>query len=87
MTVDDLSADVAYLLQRAGNAGHYAYNPRRDFGASSNSLVNYAYTGLEPTEWPRDRSDYAACVRAVRKMPRHRRTRQVLAMLGEGKGR
>ena len=35
---------------------------------------NYAYTGVEPTEWqwPSDRSDYAACVRAVRKMPRHR---------------
>ena len=68
---DDLRADVAYLLNRAGNAGrlrtHYKYDPRRDFGASSNALVTYAYTGLEPTEWPRDRSDYAACVRAVRK--------------------
>ena len=67
--VGDLRADVAYLLQRAAAAGHYKYDPRRDFGASSNALINYAYTGLEPTVWPSDRSDYAACVRAVRNMP------------------
>ena len=84
---DDLRADVAYLLNRAAAAGHYKYDPRRDFGASSNALVNYAYTGIEPTQWPSDRSDYAACVRAVRKMPRHRRTPDVLAMLGKAKGK
>ena len=83
--VDDLRADVAYLLNRAGNAGHYKYDPGRDFGASSNALVAYAYTGIEPTEWPKDRSDYAACVRAVRKMPRHRRTPEVMLMLGKAK--
>ena len=79
-----LLADVVYQLQRASGAGHVRFDSQRDCGVSSNAIVRYAYTGLEPTEWqwPSDRSDYAACVRAVRKMPRHRRTRQVLAMLG-----
>ena len=80
-------ADVAYLIQRASGAGHLRFDAQRDYGVSSNALVLYAYTGVEPTEWqwPSDRSDYAACVRAVRKMPRHRRTPQVLAMLGKAK--
>ena len=84
---DDLRADVAYLLQRACNAGHCHFPPFRDYGASSNELVVYAYAGVEPSTWPFDRADYAACVRAVRKMPRHRRTPQVLAMLGKAKGK
>ena len=82
-----LLADVYYLLQRAAGAGHLRFDAQRDYGVSSNALVAYAYTGVEPTEWqwPSDRSDYAACVRAVRKMPRHRRTPQVLAMLRKAK--
>ena len=83
--VDDLRADVAYLLNRAAQASYSKNDPWRDYGISSNAIVQYAYTGLEPTVWPSDRSDYAACVRAVRKMPKHRRTPQVLAMLLEAK--
>ena len=87
--VDDLRADVAYLLQRASRAGHLRFDAQRDYGVSSNAIVLYAYTGLEPTQWqwPSDRADYAACVRAVRKLPRHRRAPEVLAMLRKAKGK
>ena len=84
-----LLADVYYLLGRAAGAGHLRFDAQRDYGVSSNAIVQYAYTGVEPTEWqwPSDRSDYAACVRAVRNMPRHRRTPDVLAMLRKAKAR
>ena len=86
---DDLRADVAYLLNRAAGAGYLRFDAQRDYGVSSNAIVQYAYTGVEPTEWqwPSDRSDYAACVRAVRKMPRHRRTAEVMQILGKAKGK
>ena len=93
MTMSDheahLLADVAYLLQRAAGAGHLRFDAQRDYGVSSNAIVLYAYTGVEPTQWqwPSDRADYAACVRAVRKMPRHRRTPEVMLMLGKAKSR
>lgn len=84
---DQAGADIAYLLNRACRAGHFSLSQARDFGASSNALVLFAYAGIEPTEWPRDRADYAACVRAVRKMPRHRRGPAVMEMLGKAKER
>lgn len=91
--MDDAAAradDIAYLLNRAtmaGMAGRFSCNAGRWWGASSNALVLFAYTGIKPTDWPRDRADYAACVRAVRMMPRHRRTADVMEMLGKAKER
>src|SRR5262249_10884362 len=38
--------------------------------------------GGKQNEMPGDRSDYAACVRTVRRLPKHRRTAAVMAGLG-----
>ncbi len=47
---------------------------------SSNAIVSVAYGGKQ-TAMPSDRSDYAACVRTVRRLPKHRRTEKVLKAL------
>jgi hypothetical protein len=47
---------------------------------SSNSIVSVAYGGKQDC-MPYDRSDYAACVRTVQRLPRHRRTATVISAL------
>jgi len=83
-SLTQLEQDVAYLAKRAVRAGSFKYSKYRDWGLSSNSIVGIAYgVGMQVMPW--DRSDYAACVRAVRGLPRHRRTAPVMAALWRAK--
>ncbi len=82
--IDQLKADVDYLARRASRAGAFICDARRDTGISSNSLVAIAY-GTGTQQMPSDWSDYAACVRAVRGLPRHRRTSAVLMALRQAR--
>jgi len=77
-------ADIAFLLLRADCAGSCSFTSDRWTGASSNSIVSVAYGG-EQKELPWDRSDYAACVRTVRRLPKHRVTPEVMAALRKAK--
>lgn len=72
--------DILFLAKRCQNAGSFSSSEDRDHGISSNSLVSLAY-GVSSLEMPSDWWDYAACVRAARHLPRHRRTRTILAAL------
>lgn len=83
-TVFQLEDDVQFLACRASAAGSFGWDEERDSGISSNSLVGLAY-GIGEQKMPSDRSDYAACVRAVRKLPRHRRTKNILSALKKAK--
>jgi hypothetical protein len=80
LTWEQLQIDVDYLVRRAKRAGGFYADSNRDWGMSSNSLVNYAYDVGVPV-MPSDWHDYAACVRAARNLPRHRRTQRVLTAL------
>jgi hypothetical protein len=73
-------ADTAFLLARAGHAGSCSFAPGRWTGMSSNAIVSVAFGG-EQTALPSDMSDYLACVRTFRRLPRHRRTPTVRAAL------
>jgi len=79
-TVEQLHADIAFLSGRAGMSGAYVCDAHRSWGSSSNAIVALAYGGKQ-TALPHDWGDYAACVRAVRLLPRHRRTPEVYAAL------
>ena len=81
-TKDQLEADVYFLLNRSMQAGSCSFQENRDTGMSSNALVFFAYTGTRPSAWPMDKGDYDACIRAVDKLPEHRKTKDVLKMLG-----
>lgn len=76
----EAQADIAFLLSRAMCAGSANFSNDRWTGMSSNSIVAVAYGG-EQKAMPSDRSDYAACVRTVRRLPKHRRTEAVKAAL------
>jgi hypothetical protein len=76
----EMEADIAFLLLRAGCAGSCSFSSDRWTGQSSNSLVALAYGGKQAA-MPWDRSDYAAYVRTVRRLPKHRRTAAVMAGL------
>ena len=80
MTREQLEADIKFLAQRQKRTGGWYSDRDRDWGISSNSLVSYAYDVGKP-EMPLDWSDYAACVRVARRMPRHRRTKQIMIAL------
>ena len=77
MTLDEMQADIDFLLLRSGRAGSCSFTSDRWTGMSSNALVSLAYGGKQDA-MPHDRSDYAACVRTVRRLPKHRRTPEVL---------
>ena len=81
----DMKADIEYLARRAQRAGSFSCSGWRDTGASSNAIINLAYGIGEQDNLPRDRSDYAACVNAVRGLPRHRRTRKIMDALRKAK--
>lgn len=76
--VEQLRADVAFLLLRAESAGSCSFSPHRWTGMSSNALVSVAYGG-EQAALPSDRSDFMACALTMRRLPRHRRTPAVIA--------
>lgn len=76
--------DIAFLLLRAGCAGSCSFTSDRWTGLSSNAIVAVAYGG-EQTNMPSDRSDYAACVRTVRRLPKHRQTPAVKEALRKAK--
>lgn len=80
MTPQEMQADIDFLLLRAGSAGSCSFSSDRWTGMSSNSIVSVAYGG-EQKNMPFDRSDYAACIRTVQRLPRHRRTPAVLTAL------
>src|SRR6185437_6610498 len=77
MTLAEMEADIAFLLLRAGSAGSCSFTSDRWTGLSSNAIVALAYGGKQES-MPSDRSDYAACVKTVRKLPKHRRTQEVM---------
>jgi len=79
--IEKLKKDVSYLLTRAAKAGGIGFGGDRDYGESSNALVHFAFTGKTPTAWPYDESDYKACVLAVKKLPKHRKSEAVFKNL------
>lgn len=83
ITKEQLEADVAFLSERANRAGCFYADADRAWGISSNAIVRLAYGGRGPAsdEMPMDRSDFAACVRAVAQLPAHRHTPAVDAAL------
>lgn len=72
--------DIAFLVKRQREAGSCSFSNDRWTGMSSNAIVSVAYGG-EQDAMPWDRGDYAACVRTVRRLPRHRRTTIVMDAL------
>lgn len=80
MSAEQMQADIDFLLLRAGCAGSCSFTSDRWTGQSSNALVALAYGGKQ-SSMPWDRSDYAACVRTVRRLPKHRKTTAVFAGL------
>lgn len=76
--------DIAFLVRRQREAGSCTFSGDRWTGMSSNALVCFAYGGQQDA-MPSDRSDYAACVRTVRMLPRHRKTASVMAALWKAK--
>lgn len=79
-------ADIACLLERC-ERGDSFHRPRFT-GISSTALVRYAITGRQPNppdnwlaEYPRDADDLASCYRAFERLPPHRKTDEVRAML------
>lgn len=80
MTPEEMQADIDFLLLRAGSAGSCSFRSDRWTGMSSNAIVCLAYGG-EQRAMPSDRSDYAACVRTVRRLPKHRKTPKVMDAL------
>lgn len=76
MTVEEMQADIDFLLLRADCAGSCSFTSDRWTGMSSNSLVALAYGGRQSC-MPSDRSDYAACVRTFLRLPKHRKTQKV----------
>lgn len=81
---EELQADLKFLLSRADAAGSCSFGGERWTGMSSNAIVRKAYGGRQDC-MPADRSDYAACVRTVRRLPKHRRTPAVMASLWKAK--
>jgi hypothetical protein len=75
--VERLCIERDYLLQRASKAGTVSFSAGRDTGISSNALVAFAITGVEPGEdqYPRDPADLAACYNAQRGAPAHLQAR------------
>jgi hypothetical protein len=84
LTIEQMQADIAFLLHRSSEAGSCSFDNDRFTGMSSNALVRFAYGGKHNC-MPSDRSDYAACVRTVRMLPQHRRTPAVMAALWEAR--
>jgi len=84
MTPEQMQADIDFLLLRAGSAGSCSFTSDRWTGMSSNAIVSLAYGG-EQKAMPFDRSDYAACVRTVRRLPKHRKTPAVMEGLRKAK--
>lgn len=81
---DRAEADVAFLLLRAGAAGSVSFTRDRWTGMSSNAIVAVAFGG-ELRTLPSDVSDYLACVRTVRRLPKHRKTPAVWEALRKGR--
>lgn len=84
MTPEQMQSDIDFLARRQQRAGSVSFSRGRETGISSNSLVSLAY-GVGELEMPSDWGDYAACARAFKRMPRHRRTSEILAALSEQK--
>lgn len=79
--VEQLTADVDYLADRASAAGSCGGREPRDVGLSSNAIVALAYQGKPVDCLPFDKWDLAACELAIKRMPEHRKTADVLNAL------
>lgn len=86
-TASQMQEDIDFLLERAGKAGGVSFMEPRDYGKSSNALVELAYGGTVPgdDQMPRDKADILACMRAVSKLPSHRQTAEVMEALQRAK--
>jgi hypothetical protein len=84
LTPAQYEQDIAFLVTRQREAGSCTFSGDRWTGMSSNAIVCVAYGG-EQDAMPWDRGDYAACVRTVKRLPRHRRTPAVMAALWAAK--
>lgn len=80
MTEREYEQDIAFLVARQREAGSCRFGGDRWTGMSSNAIVCVAYGG-EQDAMPHDRGDYAACVRTVKRLPKHRRTKAVMQAL------
>jgi hypothetical protein len=87
LTKQQLEADVKFLCKRARLAGSWRSDKKRSWGISSNAIVTLAYGGPWPRrlgmecQMPGDQYDLAACERAVKLLPKHRRTPKVMKAL------
>lgn len=82
-TVEQISAERDFLLDRANAAGTCSFGAERWTGISSNALVTVAFGG-ENGALPSDCADLAACYRTVIRLPRHLISDAVLAQLRRG---
>lgn len=72
-SLDRLTAERNYLLDRSMRAGSISFGGERDTGRSSNALVRFAIAGkaIDETDYPSDPSDLAACFLARDRAPAH----------------
>jgi len=84
---DNLRKDIEFLLNRANNAGMCSFSLNRDFGISSNSIVEIAYEkiSISDQELPGDESDLMACEKMFEKLPTHRKTESVVTAIGKAR--
>lgn len=86
-TRQQLESDVEFLAKRANSSGCWTSPDNRSTGASANSIVGIAYGTINPgnQRMPGDQSDLDSCVRAVERLPEHRRTQLVYDALNGAK--
>jgi len=72
LTKGQLMQIIAFLRPRAAMANKCRFDdPGRDSGVSSNALLEFAFTGIEPGQesYPADGDDLSACHRMFDKAP------------------
>lgn len=72
-TPDQLWEEREWLRRRARNSGSFVCDANRDWGISSNAMVEHALGGKFPDQasYPLDKDDYKACLRCSRNAPKH----------------
>lgn len=85
-TTKELLEDIEFLTSRLSHGGiRIPPEPERDYGASSDSLVAIAYGLPVAQELPFDRYDLAACERMWKKLPLHRKTPGMMALMDKAR--
>jgi hypothetical protein len=82
-TKNELIADIGFLAKRASKCGGFEDTEKRSWGIAANSLIDFAYSlcSMQTLKMPADKNDFNACQRAFKKLPEHRKTRDVLCAL------